>query len=299
MGIILDAELDIVPNTVYKRQTAYMDYRDFYKYYKANIESNPDVGLMYGRLSVSPGSYLTEFSAHVYRTTHFDGEIPRLRPGAYDALDRFVLNVSKTGSAGRWVRWTLEKRLEPRVHNCISRNQALNGEDECLVTRNEEMYDSMDYLRNRLKDTDILQEYFIPPKKMAEFVDGLRTVVQSDGANLINVTLRVVHKDDVTGLPYATGDRFAFVLYFNQELNETQSRILQKTTVDLIDLSLRLGGTFYLPYQLYYSADQLRRGYPQIEQFFALKHKYDPIDLFTNKFYEKYGTQEASAAHGF
>jgi hypothetical protein len=69
--------------------------------------------------------------------------------------------------------------------------------------------------------------------------------------------------------------------------------------VDLIDLSLRLGGTFYLPYQLYYSADQLRRGYPQIGQFFALKHKYDPIDLFTNKFYEKYGTQEASAAHGF
>jgi len=45
------------------------------------------------------------------------------------------------------------------------------------------MYDSMDYLENRLRDTDILQEYFIPQEKMPQFVDGLRTVVQTNGAN--------------------------------------------------------------------------------------------------------------------
>jgi FAD/FMN-containing dehydrogenase len=146
----------------------------------------------------------------------------------------------------------------------------------------------MAYLRNTLKDTDILQEYFVPHDKTADFVDGLRTTVKQNGANLLNVTIRVVHKDTVTAMPYAKGDMFAFVLYFNQKLNERESRVLQKTTTDLVDLATSLGGTFYLPYQLYYSTDQLRKAYPEINVFFAAKKTYDPIGLFTNKFYEKY-----------
>ena len=51
----------------------------------------------------------------------------------------------------------------------------------------------------------------------------------------------------------------------------------------------KAGGTFYLPYQLFYSKKQLARAYPNIDAFFALKMKYDPIGLFSNRFYEKYG----------
>jgi FAD/FMN-containing dehydrogenase len=151
------------------------------------------------------------------------------------------------------------------------------------------MDDSMAYLKGRLRDTDILQEYFIPREEMAAFVDGLRDIVSSEGTNLINVTIRMVHKDTVTALPYAKRDMFAFVLYFNQKLNEADSRALQRTTVHLIDLSLGLNGTYYLPYQLYYSREQLQKAYPEIDAFFAAKTIYDPIELFTNKFYEKYG----------
>jgi hypothetical protein len=81
----------------------------------------------------------------------------------------------------------------------------------------------------------------------------------------------------------------AFVLYFNQKRNEEQSEILRKTTVDLIDLVLSVDGTYYLPYQLYYSRDQLRRAYPHVDAFFSAKRKYDPEELFSNKFYNKYG----------
>jgi hypothetical protein len=100
----------------------------------------------------------------------------------------------------------------------------------CLVSRNQEMYDSMDYLNNRLRDTDILQEYFIPHGKMPQFVDGLRSIVKGNGANLINVTIRTVRKDDITTLNYAKQDMFAFVLYFNQKFNERENQILQQTT---------------------------------------------------------------------
>jgi hypothetical protein len=151
------------------------------------------------------------------------------------------------------------------------------------------MYNSMGYLKNRLKDTDILQEYFIPQEKMPHFVDGLRNIVEEDRANLLNVTIRVVHQDTVTALPYAKQDMFAFVLYFNQKLNEKDSKILLKTTADLIDLAIGLDGTYYLPYQLYYSQEQLHQAYPEIDGVFATKMKYDPIGLFDNKLYEKYG----------
>jgi FAD/FMN-containing dehydrogenase len=168
----------------------------------------------------------------------------------------------------------------------------VGDEEECLVSRNQEMFDAMEYLRNRLPDTDILQEYFVPQPRMPEFIDGLRNTVLANGANLVNVTIRIVTRDTVTALPYAREDMFAFVLYFNQGFNEKESAILQKTTTDLIDVVTGLGGTFYLAYQLYYSSDQLRRAYPQIDAFFEAKRRLDPIGLFTNKFYEKYGRQQ-------
>jgi len=102
-----------------------------------------------------------------------------------------------------------------------------------------------------------------------------------------NITVRVVHKDTISALPYVKQNMFAFVLYFNQKLDEMDSRALQKATIDLIDLATKLDGTYDLPYQLFYSKEQLHKAYPEIDAFFAAKTKYDPAGLFTNKFYEK------------
>ena len=88
---------------------------------------------------------------------------------------------------------------------------------------------------------------------------------------------------------YAKQNMFAFVLYFNVKFNDRDNEILRQTTQNLIDLSKTVGGTYYLPYQLFYSKKQLRKSYPEIDEFFAKKEKYDPIGLLTNKFYEKYG----------
>jgi FAD/FMN-containing dehydrogenase len=78
-------------------------------------------------------------------------------------------------------------------------------------------------------------------------------------------------------------------LYFNVRFNDKDNGILKKTTADLIDVAERAGGTYYLPYQLFYSKEQLRKSYPEVDDFFAAKKKYDPIGLFSNKFHETYG----------
>lgn len=287
-GVILDVDLEVVQNEVYLWKTTRMDYTKFADFYTQNIDGNDDLGLMYARVSVSPSSYLTETAVHTFAKTQWDKPIPALQTAGLTWFNRLVINFSKTGSFGKWVRWILEKYAESHIHTCVTRNQAMSPNEVCDVSRNQEMYDSMGYLKNKLADTDILQEYFIPQDKMVDFIDSLRSTVKKNNANLLNVTIRIVHKDTVTALPYAKEDRFAFVLYFNQKLNKKESEILKKTTTDLIDIATNLGGRYYLPYQLYYSDEQLHKAYPEIDAFFATKKKYDPKEVFVNTWYEKY-----------
>ncbi len=290
-GVIITATLDIVPNEVYVWNTHYLDFKDFPTYYRAHVLGNKDVALMYARLSISPDSYLKETAVHTYEYTDLAIAPEPLGSPKLVWVKRFIFNLSKTGSLGRWVRWNAEKRIEPGVHTCVTRNNVMTGQNEelCVASRNQKMNQSMEYLDTTLKDTNILQEYFIPLDETAGFIDGLRTIVKEDNVNLLNVTLRIVTKDTITALPYAKDDRMAFVLYFNQKLNATDSKRLEQATKDLITLAEKHGGTFYLPYQLYYTPEQLRTAYPEVDAFFALKKKYDPSGLFSNTWYEKYG----------
>jgi hypothetical protein len=63
---------------------------------------------------------------------------------------------------------------------------------------------------------------------------------------------------------------------------------MARLTSDLIDLTIANGGRFFLPYQLHYSPDQLRRSYPEIATFFAAKQHWDPKGLFSNTWYARY-----------
>jgi FAD/FMN-containing dehydrogenase len=289
-GVIIDATLDIVPNDVYAWKTAYIDFKDFPAYYRREVVGNPDVGLMYGRLSIAPGSFLKETAIHTYVRTDLDIPPEPLGAPAKVGLKRLIFNLSKTGGLGRSIRWYIEKHLEPGVHTCV-KPESSEGEEICVASRNQKMNQSMEYLDTRLEDTNILHEYFIPLDETPAFIAGLEKVVNGSDVNLVNVTLRIVTKDEITALPYAKDDRIAFVLYFNQKLNEEDSRALEEVTRKLIDLSIRHGGTFYLPYQLHYSPEQLRAAYPEVDAFFELKRTYDPIGLFSNAWYEKYGPQ--------
>ena len=290
-GVILDVDLDIVDNEVYAWSTDYIDYQDFGDFYEREIVDREEVALAYARLSIAPNSYLRETAVHRYQYIDFEAAPQRIRPAERVWIKRLLFNLSKTGGLGRWIRWTAEKRIEPGVHDCIRRENVRSGtrEEVCLASRNRKMNQSMEYLDSKQEDTNILQEYFLPLDNTTAFIDGLRDIVTETDVNLLNVTLRIVTKDSITALPYAKDQRIAFVLYFNQRLNEDDSRKLEQATVALIDLAIDNGGTFYLPYQLHYSPEQLRAAYPEVDEFFALKRQFDPIDLFSNAFYEKYG----------
>jgi FAD/FMN-containing dehydrogenase len=54
----------------------------------------------------------------------------------------------------------------------------------------------------------------------------------------------------------------------------------------MIDKTLALGGSFYLPYRLDYRGDQFLQAYPNMARLIQLKKQLDPQNLFTSQFFQ-------------
>ena len=288
-GMILSAELDVVPNTIYRSErelipTSALPDR------LAKIIADPSIGLMYTHISTSPGSLLDEALIYTYHQTD-DSGLQRAPLGEVGSVKfrRLTVNLAKRSTAFRSFKWWAEKNLEHRFEACtVTRAQAMKDGEACLVSRNDPMHDSVPYLRNALKnDTDILQEYFVPRERLLPFIAGLRNVVRKHDANLLNASVRVVGQED-NRLSYAPAPAYSVVLYFNQRTDADGNAKMARLTSDLIDLTHAQGGRFFLPYQLHYTPKQLVDSYPEIRGVFAAKRKWDPEGRFSNTWYERY-----------
>ncbi len=274
---------------MYKQTQKVINYKDFLNTYK-NLASNGNIDLMFTNFSVAPQNFLKDMTITTYEITNDEPKVlSQLKDQGEVKIKRFILNLAKTGAVGREIKWVAERYLAPHLQNCYKeRSTAMTDSEKCLISRNQSMHDSAKYLKNNLQnDTDILQEYFIPQDKVVPFVDGIREIILRNKTNLINAGIRVVNKEDIT-LNYAPENMFALVLYINQKTTHEANQKMEKVTKELIDFTNKMGGTFYLPYQLYYTKDQLKSSYPSIDSFFALKRQIDPNELFVNNFYIKY-----------
>ncbi len=288
-GVILDAELAVTDNVIYDYKHKVLDYKEFPSLFENEIKNNKKIGLMYAHLSTAPNTFLKEMLLYTYTETDNKMEILPLGEPGNVKLRRLFINLSKQNDFSKWLKWFAEKDIEPLVVSCtLNRNQALKDGESCLVSRNEPMHDSVKYLQNNLKnDTDILHEYFIPREKLIEFIDRTRAVLQNNNANVLNASVRVVHKEDIA-LNYAPEDMFSLVLYLNQTADQKGNERMKKLTAELIALTNEMGGRFFLPYQLHYEKSDLEKSYPEIHAFFQAKKQYDPEELLTNTFYQKY-----------
>jgi FAD/FMN-containing dehydrogenase len=290
-------ELEVTDNVVYNSGRRIIDYRAFPDVFEQELAPNKGLGLMYAHLSTAPQSLLRETILYTYNDSGItDAEVPALEEVSSTKLRRFVLNFSKRGSIPMRIKWFAEKYIEPKMESCsVTRNQAMKDGEACLISRNEPMHDSVKYLKNNLtNDTDILQEYFVPRDQLVPFIDGLREIVTTHEANLLNASIRVVHRED-NFLTYAPTDMFSVVLYINQETTDAGNQKMTVVTQKLIDLTLQHNGRFFLPYQLHYTVEQLHQSYPEIAAFFEAKKRYDPDLVLTNTFYEKYAHSQPKA----
>lgn len=279
-GIILDVELRIVPNELYRPDIEFMPAEQYVARFKDKVNGSTDAGMVYGRLCVVPGdkTFLREAILTVFREApHPQKKMPELKALGYAKFRREVYRAQIDSDAGKSNRWSVEKmasRMMRYMH--FSRNQLLNESAETFQEQNADR-------------TDILHEYFIPPAQVPVFLEQARTIIPKHQGNLMNVTIRNVLEDKDAFLRYADQEMFAFVMLFNQLRTEAADQQMQAMTRKLIEAALRCQGRYYLPYRLHATSEQFHQAYPQARAFFEKKRQYDPEGIFQNQFYGKYG----------
>lgn len=289
-GIVLEAELEVVPNAILRSARQVVSAADYPGVF-AGLEADPAVELTYTHLSTAPGNLLQEALVYSYRKNKADAALEPAPLGevGWTKLRRLTINLSKRGDWFKSLKWWSEKNLEHRFESCtISRAQAQREGEACLVSRNDPMHDSVAYLYNDLPgETDILHEYFVPRANIAPFIEEMGKLFRAQHANLVNASIRAVGAED-NALSYAPEPAFSVVLYLTQSTDAEGNARMARLTSDLIDLTAKHGGRFFLPYQLHYTPEQLQQHYPQIGDFFAAKRRWDPDGRFTNTWYERY-----------
>ena len=275
-GIILDVDLRVMPNERYRLEQYVVPVDHSLETFDRKIKDQPDMQMVYARMNIVPEQLFQEVIINAFFREP-NGEIPHLTEPGLTKVRRAIFRGSAESDYGKELRWSTEAKLQPLLFGKIfSRNQLLNEGVELFQNRSAH-------------STDILHEYFVPRHRVTGFVETMRKIIAEHKANLLNVTVRGVNKDEDTFLRYAGQRMIAFVMLFDQPKTDVGEARMQALTRELIDAAISHEGRYYLPYRLHATAEQFHQAYPQARHFFELKRKYDPDELFQNSLYVKYG----------
>jgi len=280
-GIILEAELRVVPNELYELERVETSVEEYAASLRA-IEAAGAPAMLYGRVCVAPDAFFRKAIITVARRAVGAPEpLPALEPPETGGFTRLVFRGSAGSDYGKELRWNAERRLQPWLESSATRNQLLNSSCALFENRSE-------------ASTDIVQEYFVPVDRLAPFLDRLRGIVPRHGGDLLNATVRGVREDRDTVLRWADRDLLAVVLTFVQPRSADGDRAMIPLTRELIDAALAEGGRYYLPYRLHATREQFAAAYPMAGDFFAAKRRLDPAEIFQNRFYSAYAGPKES-----
>lgn len=282
-GIILDVTLDVTENDILTQQSEIVELKNFKKYFFEKIKNNENVHMMLGRPSISENNFFDEIVVTTWNKT--DRVLPEdkmeLAKEQNVWRDKFFFSLSRKFDWAKDLRWYLQKKVELGVgeERVMSRNNAMRPPLAPL--------EFLEYYSD--KDTDLIQEYYIPISQFETFAEDFKNTLRADKVNVISFTVRYVKQNNETHLPYCPNeDCFAVIFMANVGLDKDSQESIKSTTQKITEHAIAVGGTYYLTYQLYPTKEQLINMYPSWEDFVKLKNKYDPKYLFKNQFYENY-----------
>lgn len=273
-GVILDVKLNVVENIALQYKYVRLSPENYVSYYKKHISDNQNINLVFGRLRISNKHFLEEATLNFFEEV--EAKIPTLQSEKSTEAQRLVFRGSVNSEYGKRLRWDLETGM-----NTVSNNE--------IYSRNELLNDHVSLIENKdTSSTDLLHEYFIPERNFTQYINDIKVILKNSNIDLLNITIRSVRQDNDSYLAYARENVFGFVFLFNQKKTDEQEKEMKILTNQLVDIALKNEGTFYLTYRLHIDREKMRKSYPNADKFFELKRKYDPDEIFNNKFYEHY-----------
>ncbi|MBC8010151.1 MAG: FAD-binding oxidoreductase [Burkholderiales bacterium] len=282
-GVILDAELRVVPNEFYQAEPHLIPAADYVRAYRELTRNRTDIGMAYGRINVAPEGFMEDaLITLLTRTPPGSAVASTLADAPPPLLHRLVFRGGVGSDYGKNLRWRLERLVGQSSGAPLSRNQILNRPSDFYATRDPAA-------------TDILHEYFIPADQLGVFLVKSRDVLRKQRPDLLNITVRNVLPDPDTFLRYAPEEVFGLVMLFNQARTPEAETAMQVLTRELIDVAHDCRGRYYLPYRVHATPAQFARAYPQAPAFFEFKRRHDPAGVFQNGFSAAYENPASDA----
>ena len=279
-GIVLEVTLRLTRNDRYvKSGVTVMPIEQYPRHFETHVRPDAEIHFHYARLSIGDGERWRRLYCLDYRREADDGEPlagERVHEPDGTRAQRLMLWCT------RHFRWARRLRFPADVLFRIKPER---------TRRNNVAKESIKVI-DRRRGIYWLQEFFIPVENFSAFVEQARRVIDAENFRLLNTTIRFVPKNTDAYLSYAPVDRFSFVIFFDQPLDARAIRKTEAVLRRLLDSALDCDGTHYLCYQRFATHEQLRRAYPAIDEFFALKRRYDPHALFDHQFYRQYARPE-------
>ena len=283
-GVIVEVEVKVERNVHLWSEMIDCSVEEFPALYD-NLLNSEDVNIKLGRLDTVSGEKCQLF---IFRRQTVEGmktvsDLP-LAPRKMSRSSQLIYKWILPG--GKFLRSIIES----------AGYRALDWSEE--NERNQLIYESCEPLArlyspfHKLEDTFILQEFFIPRDKFSTWMATAKPIICGtyENVTLLNCTIRFVKEDTTTLLSYArsTEGSYAFVLYYRCKKTPEADKVLEGLHNQLAEISIKVGGTFYLPYRHHYSSVQLKRAYPRISEFFQKKIQYDPHGVFRSKWSDHY-----------
>ena len=286
-GVIYEVVIRVCPNSKLDMQMLDLSVGDFDAYY-TKVLQDASVDVKLARLNITNAERVMLF---VFKRKNGIATVSDLSVAEREmsTASRLIYNWISPSRIAQTIRFFVESYMGRALDwsGESDKNMLLYESAKPLATLYSPLFE--------VDDTFILQEFFVPSPHFTQWMVGAKPLFcgRYPGVSLLNTTIRYVYKDESSFLRYAKADSYAFVLYWRIRRGPEADATLRRVHEQFVKLTLSLGGTFYLPYRHHYDQMELQTAYPRIKEFFKLKRKYDPSDVFSNSWFEHYGSQHA------
>jgi FAD/FMN-containing dehydrogenase len=133
--------------------------------------------------------------------------------------------------------------------------------------------------------TEMISELYVPRPALSTFLASVAADLRRHETDAIYGTVRLIEQDHETFLPWARQPWACIV--FNLCTTHTPEGLSRSADAfrRLIDRARDSGGSFYLTYHRWATAEQMEECHPQLRAFLTLKQAFDPDERFSSDWY--------------
>jgi FAD/FMN-containing dehydrogenase len=140
-------------------------------------------------------------------------------------------------------------------------------------------------LGSTFRGSEMITELYVPRHRLPGFMSAVRADAVKYAYDIVYGTVRLIERDEESVLAWAR-EPWACIV-FNLHVVHTPDGIATAAGHfrQLIDRAIEQGGSYYLTYHRWATAEQARTCHPRLAEFFSRKDQYDPDGVFRSDWY--------------